>query len=91
MNRHPGSLPGARQVTVRLVFAADSLVLLGGEVAGGPSTGELINTIALALQNRMTANQIETLQVATHPLLTAAPTVYPLVTAAIQARELCHS
>ena len=90
MNRHPGSLPGARQVTVRLIFAADSLVLLGGEVAG-PSAGELINTIALALQNRMTANQIETLQVATHPLLTAAPTVYPLVTAAIQARELCHS
>lgn len=90
VNRHPGSLPGSNQITVRLIFAADSLVLLGGEIAGGPSAGELINTVALALQNRMTANQLETLQVATHPLLTAAPTVYPLVTAAIQARALCH-
>ena len=85
VNRHPGAMPDAQTMHVKLVFSADSLVLLGGQVAGGQEAGELINLIALALQNRMTANQLETLQVATHPLLTAAPTVYPLVTAAMQA------
>ncbi|MEA3307982.1 MAG: FAD-dependent oxidoreductase [Chloroflexota bacterium] len=84
-NRHPGSLPGAHSVMVKLVFSADSLVLLGGQVSGGQEAGELINTIALALQNLMTANQLTALQVATHPLLTSAPTTYPLVTAAMQA------
>jgi NADH oxidase (H2O2-forming) len=70
---------------VKLIFSADSLVLLGGQVAGAQEAGELINLIALALQNRMTATQLETLQVAIHPLLTPAPTVYPLVTATMQA------
>ncbi len=84
-NRHPGSLPGAHAVMVKLVFSADSLVLLGGQISGGQEAGELINAIALALQNRMTANQLIALQVATHPLLTSAPTTYPLVTAAMQA------
>jgi len=70
---------------VKLIFSADSLVLLGGQVAGAQEAGELINLIALALQNRMTAAQLETLQVATHPLLTSAPTVYPLITATMQA------
>ena len=85
LNRHPGSLPDAQPTQVKLIFSASSLVLLGGQVAGSQEAGELINLIALALQNRMTANQLETLQVATHPLLTPAPTVYPLVTAAMQA------
>jgi len=84
VNRHPGSLPDAHTTQVKLIFSADSLVLLGGQVAGAQEAGELINLIALALQNRMTATQLETLQVATHPLLTPAPTVYPLVTAAMQ-------
>ena len=85
VNRHPSTLPDAQPTQVKLIFSADSLVLLGGQVSGGQEAGELINLIALALQNRMTANQLETLQVATHPLLTPAPTVYPLVTAAMQA------
>lgn len=88
VNRHPGSLPDAHMTQVKLIFSADSLVLLGGQVAGGQEAGEIINLIALALQNRMTATQLETLQVATHPLLTPAPTVYPLVTAAMQAISL---
>lgn len=85
MNRHPGSLPDAHMTQVKLIFSADSLVLLGGQVVGAQEAGEIINLIALALQNRMTATQLETLQVATHPLLTSAPTVYPLITATIQA------
>ena len=85
VNRHPGSLPDAKPTRVKLIFSANSLTLLGGQVAGAQESGEIINLIALALQNRMTATQLETLQVATHPLLTPAPTVYPLVTATMQA------
>jgi NADH oxidase (H2O2-forming) len=85
VNRHPGSLPDAKPIQVKLIFSENSLTLLGGQVAGAQESGEVINLIALALQNRMTATQLETLQVATHPLRTSAPTVYPLVTATMQA------
>jgi hypothetical protein len=57
-------------------------VILGGEVIGGPSVGELINLIGLAIQNKMTVNSILTAQIGTHPLLTAPPTAYPLIKAA---------
>ena len=47
-----------------------------------PDSGELINLIGIAIQKRMSFEELETLQMATHPLLTAAPTVYPIVLAA---------
>jgi pyruvate/2-oxoglutarate dehydrogenase complex dihydrolipoamide dehydrogenase (E3) component len=67
---------------VKLVVARESGVILGGEVIGGPSTGELTNLIGLAIQNKMTVNSILTIQIGTHPLLTASPTAYPLLKAA---------
>ncbi|MCK4553837.1 FAD-dependent oxidoreductase [Candidatus Parcubacteria bacterium] len=57
-------------------------VLVGGQVMGPESAGEIINIISLAVQQKMTAQELVNLQVATHPLLTAAPTVYPIITAA---------
>lgn len=53
-------------------------------MAGGASTGELTNLIGLAIQNRMVANSLVTAQIGTHPLLTAAPTAYPVIKAAEQ-------
>ena len=82
VNRHPGCLPGAQKIKVKLVFTRYGGVLLGGQVMGPESVGELINAIALAIQSDMTAVSLDTLQFATHPLLTPAPTVYPLVNAA---------
>ena len=67
---------------VKLVFDRRSRVLLGGQVRGVPSTGEMINTIAALVQKRMTADAIAMLQVGTHPALTASPSQYPLVNAA---------
>ena len=55
---------------------------LGGQVAGGISCGEIINVIGIAIQKRMSIVELETLQMATHPYLTSAPTVYPIVLAA---------
>jgi len=81
-NRHPSSIPGATKTKVKLVFAKESGTILGGQVAGGAEVGELVNVIAMAIQNHLTASEIDTLQIGTHPLLTSAPTAPPLIIAA---------
>lgn len=82
MDRHPGNLPGAHKQIVKLIAAKFSGVIIGGEVIGGQSAGELTNVIGLAIQNRMTVNSLLTTQIGTHPCLTASPAGYPLVKAA---------
>ena len=82
VDHHPGKLPGTSKVKIRLVFSKYSGILLGGQVAGGISAGEMINIIGLAIQKRVSFAELETLQMATQPWLTAAPTIYPIVTAA---------
>jgi NADH oxidase (H2O2-forming) len=81
-DRHPGFLPGATPMTVKLVFADRSGMLLGGQVMGGDSVGELINMVALGIEKKITVRELEMMQIATHPLLTSAPTVHPLIQAA---------
>jgi len=82
VDRHPGTLPGAHKQVVKLIAARESGVLIGGQVMGGSSTGELTNLIGLAIANGMTVNALLTMQVGTHPLLTGSPTAYPLIKAA---------
>ncbi|RLF10944.1 MAG: pyridine nucleotide-disulfide oxidoreductase, partial [Thermoprotei archaeon] len=86
IDKHPGALPGASKLIVKLMFSRQG-VLLGGEVAGGLSAGEIVNIIGVAVENRMTAAQLATMQIGTHPLLTAAPTVYPITVAALNALQ----
>jgi pyruvate/2-oxoglutarate dehydrogenase complex dihydrolipoamide dehydrogenase (E3) component len=59
--------------------------MLGGQISGGPSVGELINVIALAIQKKVTVRELDMMQIATHPMLTSAPTVHPLRYASHQA------
>jgi len=82
-NCHPGKFPSAKPIKVKLIFNKKDQILIGGEVAGPPSAAELVNVISLAIQQKMTARQIVLSQVATHPLLTPAPTVYPLIKASL--------
>ncbi len=82
VDKHPGTLPGTHNQIVKLIATRESGVLIGGEVIGGPSTGELINILGLAIENRMIIGSILTAQIATHPLLTAPPTAYPIIKAA---------
>lgn len=89
-NRHPGILPGAAKTTVKLVFERNSGVILGGQVMGDASVGEMINAVSACVQSRMTAEQIAMFQMGTHPLLTASPIVYPLVDAAETAIGMMH-
>ncbi|MBD3179868.1 MAG: pyridine nucleotide-disulfide oxidoreductase, partial [Candidatus Latescibacteria bacterium] len=92
VDRHPGTLPGAQKQIVKLVVARDSGVLLGGEVVGGTTVGELTNLIGFMIQNRMSINSILIAQIGTHPLLTASPAGYPLIRAAgIVARKIVSS
>jgi pyruvate/2-oxoglutarate dehydrogenase complex dihydrolipoamide dehydrogenase (E3) component len=82
VDRHPGKLPGTHKQRVKLIVTREAGVVIGGQVMGGASTGELTNLIGLAVENRMGVNSILTGQIGTHPLLTAAPTAYPLIKAA---------
>jgi NADH oxidase (H2O2-forming) len=81
-DRHPAGMPGTSKIWVKLIFNKVNGELIGGAVRGGPSAGELINTISACIQNRMRANDIAIFQIGTHPAVTASPIVYPLVTAA---------
>ena len=56
--------------------------MLGAEISGPESISEMINILGLAIQRGITVYDFNTLQISTHPLLTASPTVYPLITAA---------
>ncbi|MHB0995426.1 MAG: FAD-dependent oxidoreductase [Elusimicrobiales bacterium] len=82
VDRHPAAMPGASKVKLKLVFSKHSGLLMGGQVYGGVSSGELINIVGAAVQTGMSVTELETLQVATHPWLTAAPTAYPITAAA---------
>lgn len=81
-NRHPGGIPGGAPMKIKLIFEASSRAILGGQVRGNGSTGEMINAIAACVQKRMTAEDIAMFQMGTHPALTASPIAYPLVNAA---------
>lgn len=77
--------PGASELKVKLVFADRSGIVLGDQVSGGPSAGELINMIALAIQKKVVVRELDMLQIATHLLLTSAPTLHPVINAVHQA------
>lgn len=81
-NRHPGGMPGAVGTRLKLVFEAHSGVLLGGQIRGDHSVGEVVNLISACVQRSMTAEDIAMFQTGTHPALTASPIAYGLVNAA---------
>ncbi len=82
VNRHPDCMPGAKMLKVKLVFQGATGVIIGGQVIGGESAGELINVISACIQRKMTAEDIAVFQMGTHPALTASPIAYQLVNAA---------
>jgi len=89
-NRHPGIMPGAAKIKVKLVFESNSGVLLGGQVRGDSTAGEISNIISACIQKRMTAEDIAMFQMGTQPALTASPVAYPLVNLAEMAIAQMH-
>ncbi len=81
-NHHPANLVGTKKIKVKLIFSKSSEnLLLGGEIMGPESAGEMLNILAMAIQQKISIFDFNTWQIATHPLLTPAPTVYPLIVA----------
>jgi len=91
MNRHPGTIPDASKQSIKLIAMKGSGQIIGGQVVGDKEAGEIINIIGLAIESRLTLHALISLQVATQPLLTAAPTTYPIVMAAQVALNSSHA
>lgn len=82
---HPGGMPNSCQTKVKLLFAKDTGVILGGSVSGGKPVGEMVNVLSACIMHRMTADDIVKFQMGTHPALTPSPIMYPIVNAACKA------
>jgi pyruvate/2-oxoglutarate dehydrogenase complex dihydrolipoamide dehydrogenase (E3) component len=82
VNRHPGLMPGAGNMKVKLIFNKKDTALIGAEIFGAISGGELINALSVCISQKITAENLVTFQAATHPALTASPIAYQLVNAA---------
>lgn len=82
MDRHPGSLNNPHYQQVKLVVSKSNGLIMGGEVVGGSSAGELTNVLGFIIQNKMTVTDLLCSQIGTQPMLTASPAAYPLIKAA---------
>lgn len=82
IDRHPGTFDSTRLQLVKLIADRSTGLIIGGEVIGGPSAGELLNVIGLAIQNKMSIHSLYAMQLGTHPLLTGSPGGYTIIKAA---------
>lgn len=82
-NRHPAGLPGCiPDMKAKLLFRKDNGKIIGGHIIGGEAVADMVNAIAVAIQTGATAENLATMQYATHPLLTASPLFYHIMLAA---------
>ncbi len=89
VDKHPGCLPNAHKQKVKVIASKECGTVLGVEIIGGISGGELINVAGLAIQNKMTLASLLSTQIGTHPLLTGSPAGYPLIKAVEAAWKNC--
>jgi len=82
VDRHPGTFKDTSELRVKLIVSPSDGVIIGGEICGGKSVGELINVIGLAIQKSVSVYELISFQIGTHPLLTGAPTKYALIKSA---------
>lgn len=84
-DHYPPGMPDTHKVYCRLIFSQESLCLLGGQILGGPTTGELVNGIGFLIQTRVTATDIVSFQTGMHPRLTGSS--HPVTEAAVNALQ----
>jgi NADH oxidase (H2O2-forming) len=77
-DKHPAKLPNDSKQTIKLICMKRSGKVIGAQIVGSVDVGEMINILALAIENQVNIYSLINLQVATHPLLTSAPTTYPI-------------
>jgi len=81
INRHPGSLNGAGEIEITLIFNKKSKRIIGAQISGPLVIGETINILGLAIEKKMTAYELFFMQPATQPKISASPIMYPIVEA----------
>jgi len=81
-NRHPATIPGAQKQFVKLVAMRHGGQIIGAQIIGGNEAGEMINIVGVMIEANLSIYQVMSMQVATQPMLTAAPTNYPIIMAA---------
>jgi NADH oxidase (H2O2-forming) len=79
---HPAAFKNTAALTLKLFASPCDGSILGGEVWGGRTAGEIINTISLAIQKGVSVFELISYQIGSHPLLTAAPTKTLLIKSA---------
>ena len=84
-----GYYPGADQVTVKLVVEQRSGRLLGGQIVGGEASAKRIDVLAVALWNRMTVEEVVSLDLGYAPPF--SPTWDPVLIAARKAADLVRA
>ncbi len=82
IDRHPGKFKDTGKINMKLLASPVNGVLIGAEIWGSQSAGELINIIGMAIQNEVTVFDLLTYQIGTHPLLTGPPTGYAIIKSA---------
>ena len=66
----------------KLLFRKDNGKIVGGHISGGEAAADMVNIVAVAIQSGLTAEELATMQYATHPMLTASPLFYHVMLAA---------
>ena len=79
---HTAAFKNTAPLSIKLYASPCDGSILGGEVWGGRSAGEIINTISLAIQKSLSVFELISFQIGSHPLLTSAPTKTILIKAA---------
>jgi len=59
--------PGAREITVKLVFNADDGKLIGGQIVGGEAVGQRVNLLAAAISCGMDAESLASIDTCYSP------------------------
>jgi pyruvate/2-oxoglutarate dehydrogenase complex dihydrolipoamide dehydrogenase (E3) component len=87
-DHHPGRLfENTQEQRISLVADFRSGVILGGQVFGGQSAGELTNMIAIAVQNEMTLYDMMAAQNGSYSSLTPSAGCGPVRRAALEAAK----
>ena len=66
-NQHAGYYPGAKPMTIKMLFTPDDGRLLGAQVVGAEGVDTRIDILAVALQNGMTVFDLEEVELAYSP------------------------
>jgi len=90
-SKHPGTMPDAQPMRVKLAFDHRSGKLLGGCACCTMAVGEIGNLFAACIVSGMTIDQVAMFPMGTHPWLTASPLAYQLTDAASNALHKLNS